>query len=151
MKTVWAIKRFDELTLRELHDLYTLRTRVFIVEQNCVYDEIDGKDPVAIHILCHGPTEDLVAYARILPPDDDGLPHVGRVVIRKDHRGTGLSTELMDRTLAALRSHFGSARSALAAQSPLESFYGRFGYSRTGPDYDWEGIMHVDMAREKDL
>ena len=150
MKTAWAIKRYNELTLRELHDLYTLRMRVFIVEQKCIYDEIDGKDPVAIHVLCHSPSGDLLAYARILPPGADGLPHIGRVVVRKDHRGTGLSTELMDKTLAALRDYFGSARSALAAQSPLESFYGRFGYTRIGPDHDWDGIMHVDMVREMD-
>ncbi len=147
MNIRWSTKPFGELTVWELHDLLRLRTDVFVVEQACAYAEVDGRDTTAIHLLGHD-GEELVACARILPADEHGVPHVGRIVVRADHRGHGLATELMRLALHQLQQVFGSRRSELAAQSHLEHFYGRFGYVRQGPDYPWDGIPHVDMRRD---
>lgn len=150
MNILWNAKRFNELTVDELHDLLRLRTDVFVVEQACAYAEIDGRDPAAIHILGRTTQGDLIACARILPPDDHGLPHVGRVVVRADRRGHGIAGDLMQFALQELQRAHGSRRSELAAQAHLEKFYERFGYVRQGPDYPWDGIPHVDMRRDGD-
>lgn len=147
MKVTWYTKPFETLSTRELHDLLRLRVDVFVVEQNCAYAEIDGQDPSALHIIGFSDSGELIACARILPPGADGLPHVGRVIVRPDHRGHKLADTLMQYALEALRTTFGSRRSALAAQAHLEAFYGRHGYVRQGPDYPWDGIPHVDMIR----
>lgn len=143
----WSTKAFDQLTNTELHDLLKLRVDIFVVEQACAYPEIDGADPTATHVLAHNAANELVAYGRILPPVKNGLPHVGRIVVRKDARNNSLATGFMQRALEILNEQYGSRKSALAAQSHLEQFYARFGYVRAGPDYLWDGILHVDMER----
>lgn len=148
MKLHWPAKRFNDLTLQELHDILRLRVDIFVVEQRCAYEEVDGRDPEARHVLGLAPDGRLIAYARILPPDEHGLPHVGRVVVSAAHRGHGIAEELMRRCIVVLRDVHGSARSGLAAQAHLERFYARHGYVRQGPDYPWDGIPHVDMLRE---
>ncbi len=144
----WYTKRFDELTLLEWHDLLRLRIDVFVVEQNCPYPELDGADLSALHVLALNGNDEVVAYARILPPGSDGHPHVGRVVVRMDHRRMNVATQLLERALEVVGDTYGSHRSALAAQSHLEHFYARFGYERVGPDYPLDGIPHVDMVRK---
>ena len=148
MNINWTIKPFDALSLTELHDTLRLREDVFVVEQKCIYNEIDGQDPTAIHILGHNETGELVACSRILPAGPDGFPHVGRIVVRTSARGLGLASEMMNLALRTLRDKYGTDRSALAAQTYLETFYERFGYVRKSEDYPWDGIMHVDMIRE---
>jgi len=149
MNVDWKTRPFDALTLHDLHDLLRLRVDVFVVEQQCAYAEIDGHDPQALHILGRSDQGTLIAYARILPPDEHGLPHIGRVIVSAQHRGHGLAQTLMTIALEAVHRGYGSRRSALAAQAHLEKFYGRFGFVRQGPDYPWDGIPHVDMLREE--
>ncbi|MEO8590856.1 MAG: GNAT family N-acetyltransferase [Flavobacteriales bacterium] len=149
MNMDWKTRPFDALTLRDLHDVMRLRVDVFVVEQRCAYAEIDGRDPEALHILGRSEEGDLIAYARILPPDEHGPPHIGRVIVHADHRRHGLARTLMTIALEALQRGYGSRRSALAAQAHLERFYGGFGFVRQGPDYPWDGIPHVDMLREE--
>ncbi|MBL0127318.1 MAG: GNAT family N-acetyltransferase [Flavobacteriales bacterium] len=144
MKPELTVKHFDELTVRELHDILRLRVDVFVVEQACAYAEVDGKDPSAIHVMGWS-GDDLIACARILPPEPDGLPHVGRVVVAADHRGKGLAQRMMDRIMEILDSTYGSKRSELAAQAHLQKFYERSGYVRVSEEYPWDGIPHVDM------
>ena len=146
MTMEWTAKHFDALTAREMHDILRLRTDIFVVEQKCAYAEVDGQDPVAVHVMGHA-NGALIAYARILPPDAHGLPHVGRVVVAVAHRGRGIAQELMERTLIALKETHGSLRSGMAAQAHLQRFYARFGYVRTSEEYPWDGIPHVDMER----
>lgn len=141
----WSVKPFAALTVVELHDLLRLRVDIFVVEQTCAYAEIDGRDPEAWHVLGHDARGALVAYARILPPHDDDLPHVGRVVVRRDQRGSGIAHVLMQHCLDLLQREFGSTDSALAAQAHLEKFYASHGYVRVGEEYPWDGIPHVDM------
>lgn len=149
MNMDWKTRPFGELNAHDVHDMMRLRVDVFVVEQQCAYAEIDGRDPDALHIL--GRTEEgkLAAYARILPPDEQGLPHIGRVIVHAEHRGHGLARTLMTIALEALQRGYGTRRSELAAQAHLERFYGGFGFVRQGPDYPWDGIPHVDMRREE--
>ncbi len=149
MAIQWSTKRFDELTVHELHDLLRLRVDIFVVEQNCPYAEIDGLDLTALHLFAQSADGSMIAYARMIPPEGDGVPHIGRVVVHADHRGNGIAGILMARALDMVLKHYGSRRSALAAQAHLEQFYARFGFTREGPDYLLDGIPHVDMRREE--
>lgn len=146
MGIIWRIHHFNELQPALIHAMYKLRVDVFVVEQNCPYPEVDAYDLTATHVL--GMLQDeLVAYTRIIPPGQDGLPHIGRVIVRADRRGEGLAHELMSTVIAELERAYRSARSALAAQSHLQGFYETHAYSRTGAPYDLDGIPHVDMVR----
>lgn len=141
----WASVPFAALDVPLLHDILRLRTDVFVVEQQCAYAEVDGADPTAHHII--GRTEDgrTVAYARVLPPGVDGLPHIGRVVVHPDHRGQGLARTCVSEALRTVRTVHGDTPCALSAQAHLLAFYGSFGFRPTGPEYLLDGIPHVDM------
>lgn len=138
-------RAFAELTLIELHDLMRLRVDVFVVEQQCPYAEIDGLDPSASHMLGYTGSGELVAYARILPPKADGIPHIGRVVVHQEHRSKGLSKQLMLACFEAIEARHGSRRNAISAQAHLVRMYQGLGYHTTSAVYDWDGIPHVDM------
>ena len=144
----WNVKRFDDLSGREVHDIMRLRVDVFVVEQRCVYPEIDGQDPLALHVMGIAQNGPLAAYARILPPHGNEPPHIGRVIVDPAFRGNHLGRHLMNQALHAVVGQYGSSRSALAAQAYLVAFYGSFGYVATGEAYLWDGIPHVDMALE---
>src|SRR5690606_37865118 len=141
MDLKFTAKRFDELTVHELHDALKLREDIFVVEQACAYHEIDGRDPSALHVLGKDPANTLIAYARILPPENENdPPHIGRVVVHADHRGKGLAHRLIKLTLDELESTYGSGRAELAAQSHLEKFYSAYGFVRKSEEYMWDGI-----------
>lgn len=142
----WRVTAFAALGPAELYALLKLRTDVFVVEQNCPYPELDGKDAEALHLT--GSTADgaLAAYARILPPQGDGMPHIGRVVVDPARRGTGLGVAVMHEAIRAVRDRFGDASIAVSAQAHLQRFYEGLGFERTGEAYVWDGIPHVDMV-----
>lgn len=146
-EVAWSVMPFSGLDGRLLHDIIRLRVDVFVVEQDCPYPELDGLDLDAWHVMGRKADGSVVAYARILPPDEDGMPHIGRVVVAPGHRGRGLGHRLMEETLEALGRLHGSRRSALAAQAHLQDFYRRSGYVSKGPEYMLDGIPHVDMVR----
>jgi len=144
----WTIKKFNELTLDELYNILQLRNEVFIVEQNCVYKDTDGKDQSAWHLMA---IEDgkLVAYTRILPPGVSyGDPAIGRVVTSSSKRRTGLGKELMKRTIEACEKLFGKISITLSAQVYLEDFYRGFGFIVVGEEYLDDGIPHIEMSRK---
>ncbi|MCW5899054.1 MAG: GNAT family N-acetyltransferase [Flavobacteriales bacterium] len=145
MSIHWSLGDIESLGVHGLHEVLRLRTDVFVVEQRCAYAEVDGRDPEALHLLGRDDIGGLVAYARILPPDGNGHPHIGRVVVRADARGHGLARELMLRSIEAVRERFGQVPIAVSAQTYLEAFYAGLGFERQGQDYDWDGIAHVDM------
>jgi ElaA protein len=137
--------RWAELDPATLHDLIALRANVFVVEQNCPYPDLDGRDvePLTDHVWtadANGPT----SYLRILA-EPDGSARIGRVCTRPDARGQGLAAILMTAALARVRP--GQAVS-LDAQAHLEGWYGRFGFSPSGPGFVEDGIPHVPMRRE---
>ena len=134
--------RFAELTPFEVYGLCRLRVDVFVVEQECPYPELDGRDlePGTRHVWAAsegGP----IGYLRIL--DDGDHARVGRVLVVRSHRGQGLSGELMRTALDVI----GGRPSVLDAQSPLAGWYATFGYEQTGPEFLDDGIPHVPMRR----
>jgi ElaA protein len=144
----WTIKRFDELTLDELYNLLQLRNEVFIVEQNCIYKDLDGKDRSAWHLMAIE-NDKLIAYTRILPPGVSyNDPAIGRVVTSPSKRRSGIGKELMKRSIEACEKLFGTISITLSAQVYLKSFYGSFGFIVVGEEYLEDGIPHIKMKRK---
>jgi ElaA protein len=141
---IWHERAFDELTRDELYAILALRARVFVVEQNCVYQDVDGLDPRCRHLWAHD-GGDIVAYLRLIPA---GVTYaeaaIGRVIVAQRMRGTGLGKELMRRGLAAA----GAVPVRLGAQAHLEKFYTDLGFRRVSDVYDEDGIPHIQMLRE---
>jgi ElaA protein len=138
------VATFAELDTRTFHDLLRLRVDVFVVEQECPYPELDGRDvePQTRHLWLaddDGP----VAYLRILA-DPDGVARIGRVVVAGRGRGAGHGHRLMTEALALV----GARPCVLAAQAHLADFYGRHGFVVDGPRYVEDGIPHLPMRRE---
>lgn len=134
--------RFDQLTVRQLHDLLRLRVDVFVVEQDCPYPEIDGRDtdPATEHLWVEVDGE-VAACLRIL--DDGVAARIGRVATAQENRGHGYAAQLMRMALGRI----GDRPTVLEAQAYLEEWYGRFGFERAGEDYLEDGILHVPMVR----
>jgi len=130
--------------VRELYAITTLRERVFVVEQSCVYLDADGVDPQCRHLWAEDATRAIHAYCRLVPA---GVKYaeasIGRVITAPEARGSGLGKELMQRALAAL----GTVPIKLGAQAHLEKFYGDLGFVRTSEPYDEDGIPHIEMLR----
>jgi ElaA protein len=142
----WVLKKFGELTLNELYSILELRSKVFIVEQNCIYNDPDGRDQVAWHLI--GTEEhQLIAYSRILPP---GVvyadPAIGRVVTSPSKRKSGLGRELMNRSIKHCEDLFGKTSITLSAQAYLKKFYESLGFSAIGDEYLDDGIPHIKMT-----
>jgi ElaA protein len=140
----WYERSYDELTRDELYAILELRERVFVVEQKCAYQEVDGKDPMSRHVWAvEGGA--IVAYLRIIPAGEkyDEVA-IGRVIVTQAMRGSGLGRELMKRGLAAA----GAVAVRLSAQAHLEKFYADLGFRRVSDVYDEDGIPHVEMLRD---
>ncbi|MFD1198339.1 GNAT family N-acetyltransferase [Brucella gallinifaecis] len=139
---------FDKLTPRALYAILKLRVDVFVVEQNCAYPEIDGKDYHAFQLrVLDG--EELAASLRVLPPEADGKPaKIGRVVVSADYRGYKLGHRIMKEAVAFAQDHFPGIAIELNAQSHLQKFYGAFGFVVISDEYLEDGIPHVDMRLE---
>ncbi|AKA34949.1 GNAT family N-acetyltransferase [Flagellimonas lutaonensis] len=146
METVCHIKTFDALTKNELYGLLQLRSAVFVVEQDCVYQDIDGKDQKAFHLLCfHG--DQLVGYTRIFRPGDY-FQHasIGRVVVRETARKHGLGKVIMLRSIEFIEQELKEKDIELSAQTYLKRFYKSLGFEAVGEDYLEDGIPHVKMV-----
>jgi ElaA protein len=141
----WRCLPFRALSVDELHAILKLRVDVFVVEQRCAYAEIDGQDPQATHLFTLDEQGEVIAYARLLPPGDDGHPHIGRVVVHSGHRGQQLGRAVMVEAIARCRDLFGPVSIALSAQAHLHDLYASLGFSRISEVYDWDGIPHIDM------
>ncbi|WP_189115420.1 GNAT family N-acetyltransferase [Pilimelia terevasa] len=137
---------FAQLDPHTLYEVLRLRAEVFVVEQDCPYQDLDNRDvePTALHVWSTGDGA-LLGYLRVLE-EPDGTARIGRVVVRGAARGTGVVQRLMHAALA----HIGARPSVLAAQAHLERFYARFGYRACGPGFDEDGIPHLPMRRDAD-
>jgi ElaA protein len=149
----WQWSRFNELSLDDLYAVVCLREGVFIVEQNCPYPDADGRDPAAWHLLGWkkmGEQRRLVAYTRIFEP---GVRYaeasIGRVVTALEVRGTGLGRALMAEALRRTESLVPRQVVKIAAQRRLENFYLGFGFKAVSAPYEEDGIIHIDMIRER--
>ena len=143
----WAFEPFDQLPLRTLYEVLQLRSEVFVVEQACIFQDLDGSDDQAMHLLGRSGGQ-LVAYARCLPA---GVKYVeaslGRVITRRSARASGMGHVLMQRAIAAIHSHWGEPPIRIGAQARLEKFYNRYGFAKAGPVYLEDGIDHIEMLR----
>jgi len=143
----WETKSFRELTPGELYKILQLRQEVFILEQSCVYSDLDNKDQKSHHLMAWDGTI-LSAYTRLIPfgvSYPDALS-IGRVVIPKDYRGAGLGEKLMRRSIAAVTDLYGSHPIKISAQQHLKVFYNRLGFLQTSEPYLDAGIMHIEMT-----
>lgn len=137
---------FRDLSTAQLHAILKLRVDVFVVEQQCAYAEVDGKDTDAWHVLGLDGHGTLMAYARVLPKHGEDPAHIGRVVVHPQVRGTGAANVLMHQCFTVLEELHGSRANHIAAQQYLERFYQRHGYRTVSTPYDWDGIVHIDMV-----
>lgn len=145
----WKQAAFDELSPAELYALLRLRSLVFVVEQECPFLDLDGRDAAALHLLGLRKGEgELVAYARIFAPDAV-FPEasIGRIVTHPQVRGTGAGKALMAEALRRLDALAPGAPIRLCAQCYLEHFYGGFGFRPAAEPYLEDGIPHVEMVR----
>lgn len=147
MKINWVSKTFDQLTTRELYQLLALRSKVFVVEQNCIYQDCDGYDESAHH--CIGLFKDtVVAYARVLPPNTVYKnPSIGRVVVDELVRGEKLGYILLEKALKAIEMNYQDSPVTISAQEHLKKYYGRIGFVQVGESYLEDGIPHIQMIK----
>ena len=122
-----------------------LRQQVFVIEQDCLYEDLDGLDAQAHHLWCYRDQE-LLAYLRCLPPVNDSAPSkLGRIVTSPNARGTGLGRELVAKGVEYNLAHWPTADIRIGAQAHLEAFYSDFGFVKITDVYDEDGIPHIDM------
>ena len=140
--------RLDDLSARELHTLIAHRERVFIVEQNCPYQDADDYDAVSWHLACYSDGE-LAAYLRIV---DAGYkypePSIGRVLTAKPFRGLGLGKELMTEAIRCFDTHYPNQHCRISAQSYLLEFYKSFGFVACSEEYLEDDIAHFEMLKK---
>jgi len=142
----WHCKDFYDLSTEELYDILQLRTEIFVVEQNCVFQDIDGKDQDAYHLMCYD-NETLIAYTRLLPAGRSYQEcSIGRVVTKKTNRGTGIGKELMEISIEYCYRFFGRSPIRIGAQLYLEKFYSSFGFQKVSDIYMEDGIPHIEMV-----
>jgi ElaA protein len=147
----WQWSGFAGLTAAQLYEMLALRQQVFVLEQTCLYPDIDGLDPGAHHLLGWRTVDgkrELAATLRCLAPGAKYTEmSLGRVVTSPSTRGSGLGRELVARGIAcAVALHPGHAI-RIGAQAHLEQFYRSFGFVTVSEPYDEDGIMHIDMVR----
>lgn len=142
----WILKKFEELSVEEFHDILQLRINVFVVEQNCPYSELDNKDHFAFHFFGQTNQGKIVAYTRIFAPGDYFTEAaIGRVVVHKDFRNNKTGFQLMSKSIEQIHQLFGDANIKIGAQTYLKSFYESLGFVKVGEDYLEDGIPHIYM------
>ena len=140
------INHFSDISAAHFHDIVALRIKIFVIEQNCPYQELDGKDKDAIHLYYMDSEDTVVAATRILPVKISYEEvSIGRVVVAEELRGTGLGHELMKQSMLCVKAQFGNVDVRLSAQKHLEHYYEKHGFKSTGKEYLEDGIPHVEM------
>ena len=147
MAIEWRIKSFEALSVHELYDLLQLRSEIFVVEQNCVYLDLDGKDKVALHLF--GEFEGkIVAHARLFKA---GISFenasIGRVTVAADYRDRKWGHDLMREAIAGILLHFGESQITIGAQLYLKKFYESHGFMQTSEMYLEDDIPHIEMKK----
>jgi ElaA protein len=145
---IWQTKKFNGLTAQELYEILELRAEVFVVEQNCPYQDVDGKDKYAYHLMGYDEAGVLVAYCRLLPvgisyPNDTSI---GRVASKFSARTTGVGMELMQKAMEMMQEIYPNQSIRISAQSYLVRFYEKFGFVSTEKEYLEDDIPHTEMV-----
>lgn len=143
------IKAFKDLSALEMYQVLHLRSEVFVVEQDCIYQDIDGKDEKALHVL--GWKENsIIAYSRIFKPGDYfDMASIGRVVVKKSERKHGYGHEIMKTSIETIHRVFNETKIKISAQKYLKKFYRQHGFVKQGEEYLEDGIPHVCMVKSK--
>ena len=153
----FTIQTFAELTNHQLQQILQARCQVFIIEQQCIYQDIDGLDPHCLHISMMSDTDtsdtnshSLAAYCRIIPPTFSTSPYpatpaIGRVLVMANHRGQGLARKLMQYAIDVCQKRYPNQPIYISAQTYLTHFYQSLGFVVQGKPYDEDGIEHIDM------
>ena len=141
-------KTFNQLSLNELYYVLQLRSEVFVVEQDCVYQDVDGKDHKALHVI--GKKDDtIIAYTRIFKPGDYFKEaSIGRVVVSQKERHLKYGHQLMKASILATEDAFGIKEIKISAQKYLEQFYNNLGFKTISESYLEDGIPHIAMVRD---
>lgn len=141
------VRNFSELSLKELYMILRLRSEVFVVEQNCVYQDIDDKDEKALHIMGMR-NDELVAYTRCFKPGDYfDIAAIGRVIVKENYRKFGYGHQIMRESIKEIENRFHTTSIKLSAQQYLTGFYEDHGFEQTGEGYLEDGIPHIAMIK----
>ena len=145
----WILKKFNDLTVNEFHDILQLRINIFIVEQNCPYPELDNKDKIAFHLFGIDKNNKIIAYTRIFKPGDFYKEVAfGRVVVHKEYRNEKIGSQLVKETIIETHKLFGNINIKIGAQTYLKDFYQSFGFQQVDDDYIEDGIPHIHMVKK---
>ena len=148
MKIQWKIKPFETLLVNELYDILRLRSEIFVVEQNCVYLDLDGKDKLALHLFGESDGK-IVAYSRLFKPGISfDKASIGRVVVDAKYRDRKWGHDLMREAIAGIQLYFGESKITIGAQLYLKKFYESHGFVQTSEMYLEDDIPHIEMKRE---
>ncbi len=144
---VFEVKNFDDLTKKELYEILRLRSEVFVVEQDCVYQDIDNKDYKALHVI--GKKEgNIIAYTRLFDGGDYfDTPSIGRVVVKEEQRKYKYGHQLMEASIEAILQNYDNSTITISAQKYLIKFYENLGFKTIGETYLEDGIPHIRMIR----
>lgn len=149
MTLTWTAKPFADLSTAELYALLQLRIEVFVVEQQCPFQDLDGLDQRALHLLGCTETGELAAYARLFAPGRSYAEvSIGRVVASPRLRRHGFGRQLMQRAIEECAAQFGPQPIKIGAQQYLQAFYESFGFRQIGEGYLEDGIPHIYMRRD---
>jgi ElaA protein len=141
-------KLFSELTTEELYNVLQLRSEVFVVEQDCVYQDIDYKDQKALHVLGYA-NKTLVAYTRIFKPGDYFKEaSIGRVLVKENERQHKYGYDIMNASIQAVKHYYNETTIKISAQTYLKKFYNNLGFNEVGKEYLEDGISHVAMLKK---
>ena len=149
MSISWKTKTFDELSTQELYQILRLRSEIFVVEQNCVYQDIDNKDQKALHVF--GTVDgEIVAHSRLFKPGDYfEFSSIGRVVVDEKHRDKNFGHELIDQSILEINRRFNVQNITISAQLYLKKFYESHGFVATSETYLEDDIPHIEMKIRK--
>ncbi len=148
----WICKKYDELSLNELYEILRLRIEIFVIEQNCHYQDLDRKDQLAYHLMAFD-GDCLVGCTRLFDRDVyfEGYTAIGRVVLKQSYRKEGTGKLLMHRSVQNCLELFGNHPIKIGAQKYLNRFYTGLGFEDTGIEFEEDGIPHSYMIRSNSL
>ena len=142
-----SIKTFEQLSLKELYFILQLRSEVFVVEQDCVYQDIDAKDQYALHIIGKKDTK-IIAYTRVFKGGDYFKEaSIGRVVVSLKDRHLNYGQQIMEASIVAIKNNYDTSEIKISAQEYLENFYNNLGFKTIGDPYLEDGISHIAMLK----
>ncbi len=142
----WEVAEFRALTTEKIYEILKSRSEVFVVEQKCVYQDIDGSDRNSLHVIGWGKPNIVAAYLRLIPPGEaQGKPALGRILTTAPYRGMGLGQKLVEIGITQAKQKYPGRAIKISAQLYLEKFYRNFGFVKTSEPYEEDGIPHIDM------